>query len=55
MLGVVVALEGGGVPEGRRHLPGEGLIQAVPLHERSLQPALRLAQDVVRLHEIVET
>ena len=51
----VVAPEGGGEPGGRRHLSGEGLAQAVPLHERSLRPALRPAQGVVRLRGIVET
>ena len=55
VLGEVVAPEGGGEPGGRRLLSGEGLIQAVPLHERSLQSALRLARDVVRLRGVVVT
>ena len=55
VLGGVVAPERGGEPEGRRLLSGERLVQSVPLHERSLQPALRPARDMVRLRGVVET
>ena len=54
-LGEEVAPEGGGEAEGRYLLSGEGLVQSVPLHERSLHPALRVARGVVRLRGVVGT